>query len=173
MIPAKKYTLFFLAFALLGMSCGKRSAVKEWINQPANGYIQEVKTNAYILSIQYQPPVYRADQEIIVNKSSVSRRELIGEYDNLQQFVVKYKMEPGLKADVSALAESFTLIAQDTLPCVDAHNIPYSPGSPWHEMTLLFPLTEKEMGNDFTLDISGFPQQTSHHKLVYHLNRKD
>jgi hypothetical protein len=82
-------------------------------------------------------------------------------------------MEPGLKADVSALAESFTLIAQDTLPCVDAHNIPYSPGSPWYEMTLLFPLTEKEMGNDFTLDISGFPQATSHHKLVYHLNRKD
>jgi|GEM_PF-5044379 len=169
--------LHLLGLALLltftGTGCGKRSATREWINQPANGYISEVKTAEYMMSIQYQPPAYRADQEILLNHSKTSRSQLTEEYDNMQQFFVKYKMEAGGDLNSLSLTEKFRLVTSDTIPCADAHIIPYSPGSPHHEILLLFPTTEKEMGNDFSLNVAGFPQPDAVHNLVFHLKRQD
>jgi hypothetical protein len=171
----KKTYLIGLIGLVFVCSCGKKkSAIREHINLPENGYIQDIKTDLYTLSFQYQPPAYRADQEIMLNKSTVNRNELIKEYDQLQQFLVKYKMEnPGTEVDEMGMMDRFNLVLGDTIPCIDAHVIPYSPGSPFHEILLLFPLSEKELGNEFVLAVNRFPQVDNYHQIEYHLNKKD
>jgi hypothetical protein len=161
-----------LAMAVI-VGCGsQKSKIREHINLPENGYLQEVVTDRYSITIQYQPPAYRADQEIMLNKSNVNREELIKEYDQLQQFLVKYKInDPNVAVDELGLMDRFQLVVSDTIPCIDAHAIPYSPGSPHHELLLLFPLTENELGKEFTLAINHFPLQNSLQTLKYQLNK--
>ena len=163
-------TLFLCVFAVV--SCGnQRSKARAHINDPANGYIQEIKTPVYTMKIQYQPPAYRADQEIMINKSDENRSELVKEYDQLQQFVVQYTMSsPDLYPGDLGNMEKFNLVGKDTIPCIDAHQVPYSPGSPYHEMLLLFPVTEKELGKEFTIEVKGFPEDISVHQIKYILN---
>lgn len=163
-------TSFILLLVL--SSCGsKRSEIKAHINDPANGYMKEIKTEAYTLRIQYQPPAYRADQEIMLNHSEVNKKELIKEYDQLQQFLVSYHMEnKELYPDDFGNMSKFNLICKDTIYCLDAHQLPNSPGNPDHEMLLLFPVSEKELGKEFVMNISGFPEPGSKHQIKYILN---
>jgi hypothetical protein len=164
---------------LLGMfilfSCGrKRSEVREHINKTENGYIQQVNTDRYSITVQYQPPEYRADQEILLNESKVSKEDLVKEYDQLQQFLVKYKIEdPNILVDELGMMERFNLVVGDTIPCIDAHAIPYSPGSPDHEVLLLFPIGESELGNEFVLTINNFPLTNTMHSIKYQLNKNN
>jgi hypothetical protein len=167
-IPYLNVTCLLLVVLL---SCGrKHSKIREEINKPENGYIREVTTPAYTLRIQYQPPAYRADQEIMLNQSTASRKELIKEYDQLQQFLVSYSMnnQDAYPGDFGNMGK-FSLVANDTIPCIDAHQLPYSPGAPNHEVLLLFPISEKEMGKEFSMIVHGFPEENSSHIIKYSL----
>jgi len=169
----KKIYLISILVAFVGLGCGKKTSVeRERINKPENGYIQEVKTEKYSLTVQYQTPGYRADQEIMLNQSQSNKKDLIAEYDQLQQFLVKYKMEdPNFEVDELGMMERFNLVKGDTIPCIDAHAIPYSPGSPYHEVLLLFPLTEKELGDEFVLVINNFPEENNIQNIKYQLTK--
>jgi len=149
----------------------KHSAIREHINKPENGYIKNIETDEYSLSIQYQPPSYGADQEMMLNKSEAKKSELISEYDNLQQFTVKFTVKKGqdYPGDFGNM-EKFNLLKEDTIPCIDAHQLQYNPGAPFQEMILLFPLTEKELGKEFTMIISDFPFNDTKHTINYSLN---
>lgn len=167
----------FMCMILTGfISCGKmkKSLEKEWINNPASGYTNEINGEGYTVISQYQTPEYRADQEIMLNKAKVNRKELIQEYNQLQQFLVKYKIDnPDTYIEELGLMERFNIITMDTIPCIDAHPLQYSPGAPYHEVLLLFPLTEKELGNQFTLQLNGFPFPSSMHHIRFNINKKD
>lgn len=168
-----KSKILIVFFLIVFITCGnKKSAIREMMNNPANGYIQEIDGNGYQLNIQYQPAEFRADQEIMINKSEVNKSQLIKEYDQLQQFLVKYKLENRSdEVDEMGLMFKFTLITNDSIPCIDAHKLPYSPGAPWHEVIILFPLTGKELGNHFKMRIADFPFSGNQHHIEFNLNK--
>jgi hypothetical protein len=174
MMIKRKYLMLVFVVAV-SFSCGKKkSAIREHINKLESGYIQEIKTDQYSIQIQYQPPSYRADQEIMLNDSKMSRSDLMEEYDQLQQFLVKYKLEdPNATVQELGMMDKFSLVVSDTIPCIDAHSIPYSPGAPDHEVLLLFPVSEKELGDEFVLAINDFPIGSDMHQIRYQLNKKD
>lgn len=155
------------------ISCNQRSQVRSMINQPENGYIAEVKSAGYELLAQYQPAEYRADQEIMLNHSTVPKAELVAEYDGMQQFYIKYRTSGSESTEeYIGLSERFLLMVGETeIPCVEAHPLTYNPGAPYRELLLLFPLTATELGKQFTLSITDFPLMGASHNLAFTLKK--
>lgn len=161
--------IFVFIFCLV--ACNKKSHIKAVINDETNGYIQKVANPDYEVIVQYQPPEYKADQEIIVNQSAESKKELMNEFDQLQQFVIRYKFTNNTKMEYADLFTSFKLFANDTIPCIDAHQIPYSPGAPYYEIIALFPVSEKQLGTSFKFFLNQFPLTSSNHEINFDLKK--
>lgn len=157
---------------LLIMGCHRGSKTRAMINDPGNGYIASITNEAYELVVQYQPPSYRADQEIMLHHSSVSRNELVREYDALQQFVLKYKWtNPAMNREYSDLTGKFILQTTEDILCIDAHQLTYSPGAPNQEIILLFPVTAQQLGKKFSLLVNDFPLKDAHHRIAFELKK--
>jgi hypothetical protein len=61
------------------------------------------------------------------------------------------------------------LFTNDTIPCIDAHQIPYSPGAPYYEIVTLFPLTQNELGSNFKFCFNQFPLTNAKHEIIFDL----
>lgn len=158
--------------SITAVSCN-RTSVRSLINKPDNGYIQTLVQPEYEVQVQYQPPSYRTEQELKLNNSDYSREELMNEYDGIQQFLLKYKCTyDNCPDEFYDLAACFELnAAGQYFPCIDAHLLTYSPGAPYHELILLFPLTSRELNDDFELKIKNFPVEGNENALHFNLKK--
>lgn len=163
-------TLFIILLGVL-ISCKKKSEIRPYINNVENGYIEKISNSNYEIIVQYQPPEYKADQEIIVNQSKENKDELMKEFDQLQQFLIQYRFQQDNDIEYVDLMMKFKIFTNDTIPCIDAHQVPYSPGAPYKEIVALFPLTEKELGTKFKFYLQHFPIDNTNHEIIFDLKK--
>lgn len=163
--------IHLLLFFLITASCGNKLSVRQIINQSDNGYIQVLQSTTFEVVVQYHPPAYLAEKEKKIFQSTESNQKLTEAYNEMQQFLVKYRQLDNSISLPTPEPGQFYLITSDTIPCIDLHVLAEVPGNPYREALAVFPVTQESLGNNFQLLLHNFPLPEQHHILLFNLNK--